>query len=280
MDRVLVAGATGRLGAEVVAALRRQGRTVRALSRHPAESAGRADEVVAADLRDPASLAAACRGVDAVISAAGASLSLGLRPGAPDFRRVDYAGNRNLLAAARAAGVRKFVYVSVYSTPAYAHLDYVRAHTDFARLLAASGTPYAVVQPTGFFSSFALFPRLARLGVAPLVGAGTARTNPIHEQDVAEVCVAALDGAPEALPVGGPDVLTRRAIFELAFEAAGRPPRFVRVPDAALGVARRLVAPFDRRLAHLLHFLQVVNHHDVVAPCVGTRRLRDFFGAG
>ena len=112
VDTVLVAGATGGTGREV---LRRAGprvETVRALTRSPGATAdlraAGADEVAVDDLLDPDDLAAAVEGVDAVISAVGTAPSA-IRDG-PPF--VDGAGNRALLEAAVDAGVDAFVMES------------------------------------------------------------------------------------------------------------------------------------------------------------------------
>ena len=112
VDAVLVAGATGGTGREV---LRRAGsrvETVRALTRSPGATAdlraAGADEVAVDDLLDPSNLVAAVEGIDAVISAVGTAPSA-VRDG-PPF--VDGAGNRALLDAAVDAGVHAFVMES------------------------------------------------------------------------------------------------------------------------------------------------------------------------
>lgn len=277
MPRILVAGATGHLGRAVLYALKERGWWIRALSRQPDAALPDADEIAVGDLRVPATLPATCADVDAVFSAAGASLNLGFAFRSPTYRQIDFEGNRNLLAAAQEAGVARFVYVSVFNTPVYADTAYVRAHEDFADLLKASGLGYGVVRPTGFFSAFeALLPMVQR-GIAPLIGGGTARTNPIHADDLADVCADVIEGENQELDVGGPEVLTRKDVFERAFEVVGKPPRFVSVPSAVLSVNKILVRPLDPRLSDLLDFFQRIGQTDVVAPAYGTRRLDAYF---
>ena len=108
---VLVAGASGHLGSAIIKELKaRGGYRVRALTRKPERVAHLpADETVIGDLRTPASLEVACTGADAVIGASGASLKLSVRIGSPTYRAVDYEGNLNLLAAAQAADIERFV---------------------------------------------------------------------------------------------------------------------------------------------------------------------------
>lgn len=277
MARILVAGATGHLGRQIVLELKRQNHWVRALTRNPIRPFDIADEVFGGDLNRIGSLHAACGEIDIVISAAGSSVSPSLSRKEPEYHKVDYWGNRNLLKVAGTSGIKRFIYISVYNTPAIQHLDYVSAHTRFADELATSGLSYAIVQPTGFFSAFKAILDIARSGIAPLIGNGQARTNPIHEKDLAKVCVEAIDSGNGRLSIGGPEVFTRKRIFELAFDALGKKPRFIKVPGMMMSAQNRLVSIFDPRLAQLTSFLQTVSQVDVIAPPFGTHRLEDYF---
>lgn len=269
---VLVVGASGRLGREVVPLLAAHGYAVRGAARHAVRVPAPAIPV-RADLLDPASLRAACRGVDVVVMAAGAPLTLRPILGHPGFHAVDGRGTVLLVRVARELGVTRFVYVSVYAPPGFAGGPYVAAHREAAEAVRASGMAWSVVQPTGFFSTFEVLLPLARLGLIPEIGDGAARTNPIHERDLAEVVLRAVEGQEGDVPVGGPEVLSRRQIAEAAFAAVGRAPRMVHLPDALLRLGRWLAAPADRRLAELLRFLDAVSRTDVVAPAAGVRTL-------
>ncbi|HYH80647.1 MAG TPA: SDR family oxidoreductase [Longimicrobium sp.] len=277
MERVLVAGASGQLGRHVVEELRRRGWRVRALSRHPERLAGRVDAAVRGDLLDAASLREACAGVDAVFSCAGASMDLANLRDRRGPLEVDWGGNRNLLAAARGAGVRRCVYVSVFGGRAMRHLEYTDAHERFVDELAGSGMAHAVIRPTGFFSFFGEIARMAKKGRGMVIGDGEARTNPIHEADLAIVCADALAGGPREVAVGGPETFTRTEIVRTAFRALGREPKLTRVPPAVFRGAAVVAKPFNRRLAALLAFGAEVSVADCVAPVHGTRRLEDYF---
>ncbi|GGA81858.1 hypothetical protein GCM10011521_20250 [Arenimonas soli] len=113
MAAVLVVGATGQLGLEVVERLCAEGRHhVRALARRPAQAAtlfGTDVEVVPGDLRDRDSLNAACHGIDVVIATA----TVVFPRGKDNFRDDEEGGYRNLIAACTAAGVRQFIFVSL-----------------------------------------------------------------------------------------------------------------------------------------------------------------------
>lgn len=281
MRKVLVAGATGTLGRAVVRRLKEQGHWARGLGRSVPRLRGLPlDETFEGDLTDPESLRGCCDGVDAVLSCAGASMQLTDLGDRRSFEAVDFGGNRNLLTEARGAGVGQFVYVSLHAADQLLATEYARAHERFVALLRESGVPSTVIRPTGFFSVFAEILHMARKGRGVLIGSGEARTNPVHEADVAAVCVEALDrpDAPNAeIAVGGPEVMSRRRIAELAFEVLGTKPRITSIPP---WMFHALVAPariWNRRLHALMVFGAAVSVVDVVAPAVGRRDLRSYF---
>ena len=179
---VLVAGATGMLGREVVALLVADGYRVKTLSRDPVraqELAGIADEVVLGDATDPATLVGAMDGVDSVVSCLGAPMAF-VASDRRSFRKVDTVANLNLLHAAKQAEVRRFVYVSLLLCPSWADTAYARAHESVVQGLRHSGISYAVVRPTGMFPIFEPFVPMARRGLVCIPGNGQARTNPVH----------------------------------------------------------------------------------------------------
>lgn len=277
---VLVAGATGALGRCVVSSLASRGWKVRALSRDAAKA--RALPGVATvhggDALTPSTLAGAFEGCDAAFSCLGASIDPSPAKGIRTYRDVDIPANRALIDAARAAGVGRFAYVSLFHDETMRRtLDYVVAHEAVVDHLRASGMAWNVLRPTGFFSAFAMLLDLARLGLAPVFGDGRAETNPIHEADLAEACADAIEGsAPQELSLGGPETLTRRAAVELAFEALGKRPRTLSVPPwmvRAMCRPLRLVLP---RTAQITEFVTYVSTNTCVAPPRGERRLGDY----
>ncbi|MFN2425406.1 MAG: SDR family oxidoreductase [Candidatus Binatia bacterium] len=279
---VLVAGATGCLGRHVVRGLRARGARVRMLSRRraPGTIAMPADdgiEFARGDVLDPASLRGTCDGVDAVISCVGASLDLYAVRDRLSYTRVDAGGNLALVEAARAAGVRRFAYVSVFATPGIEETAYVRAHREVERALAAGFFDARIIRPTGFFGFLDEFVRMARRGVAPLVGDGSARTNPVDEADVAEFVADAFAGDEKLVEVGGPDVLSRAEIAGLAAAAVGKKVRVVRSSPAAWKAASRVLTRLQPRLSELLEFAAVVSTTEAIAPRRGRRRLEDHF---
>ena len=274
MAHVLVAGATGQLGRCVVRELAARGHRVRALTRRPAAIEGA--EVAVADAARPETLPPALEGVEVVVSALGQLMALQPMPEKRPFAAIDHLANRNLLGAARAAGARRFVYVSLFGADALASA-YSRAHEAFVADLRASGIAHTVVRPTGFFATFAAAAATQRAGWALVFGDGRARTNPIHEADLAALCAdAAETHAPAELPCGGPDTFTRDEIARLGFAALGRRGRVLHAPPILGRVMAAAIHPFDARLAELLEFGVVAMTHDGVAPARGSRRLEEY----
>ncbi|MFV8755076.1 SDR family oxidoreductase [Nannocystaceae bacterium ST9] len=282
MARVLIAGASGELGRQVVSEALARGHRVVALGRDAARLAARLPEGVEARIGDalaPASLVGALDGCEAVISCLGASVSPSVRAGRRGYLATDLPANRALADAAKAAGVARFVYVSVagHDLPGAAELAYYRAHEGVVEHLDAIGLEHAIIRPTGFFSALAQYVEMARAGRVPMIGDGTARSNPIADADLARICVDALEGPARDRTVGGPDVLSRREMIELAFAAVERPAKISSASPGMFAFAGKLMGVFVPRLAELLPFVIFVSTHDVIAPIAGSRRLVDAF---
>ena len=277
MDRVLVAGASGVAGTALVDELRARGTWVRALVRDPARMRVDVDEIFVGDVLYPSSLIGVCDRVDAVVSCVGAKV--GWRGFSRDgsFQDVDDAGNRRLLAEAVRAKVKRFGYVSVYGGRLLGAVEYIRAHESFVAALIVAGVDHFVVRPTGLFAAYGRVLRAASRGSVRLVGDGSATTNPLDERDLAVVVADALDGHEHDVDVGGPVTYTRRRIAELAFEAAGREPRFRQVSRLAAGPLLRLSRLTGRHNYDFMHFALLASLTDLVAPAHGSRTLEAYF---
>jgi uncharacterized protein YbjT (DUF2867 family) len=194
---VLVAGATGQTGQKIVQRLQQDGFRVHALVRDVAKARGElGPEVlyVQGDVKEPATLGAAMPGVDAVISSIGARGKDG--PDRPEM--VDYQGVRNLVDAAKAAGVGQFVLVSSRGVTHEGHplnrmfgdvLIWKLKGEDYLR---ASGLPYTIVRPGGLLNEPGGQSDLAfEQGDRQLSGAPLS----IPREDVAAITVEALQHA-------------------------------------------------------------------------------------
>ncbi len=242
---ILVAGATGYLGGEICRRLTESGRPVRGLVRSTSdpnivarlESLG--VQVVRGDLRDRISLDAACAGVSAVISTATAT-----RTRQPDesIESTDQDGQVNLVDAARAAGVPRFIYVS-YSGQIEGDDPLTHAKRAVERQLRESGMTYTILRPNYFMEAW-LSPALGfdyTSGHATIYGQGDRKISWISLADVAEFAVRALDapGAENAvIELGGPEALSPNEVIRIFEESTGKRFDVEHVPEEALRAQR------------------------------------------
>jgi uncharacterized protein YbjT (DUF2867 family) len=256
---VLVIGATGDLGSQVVRALRSAGAPVRCLIRQGSPYFWLNDtgaDYFFGDLREPDTLRRACDGVRWVVSCAG----LRTEGRGSNHDTVTRAGHQALWQAAQAAGVERAVYVSCLGTgripDSPAHL--ARAEAEAA--LRDSGLEHTILRPSLFASTFALAARYgAEHGWVPMLGAGGNPVSPIGVHDLALAVVASLDLPglrDQVVELGGPRVMTYREALEQALAAAGAPnaslrpvPRLLR--GAGLPLLGRVQPRWSTRLREL-----------------------------
>jgi uncharacterized protein YbjT (DUF2867 family) len=221
---ILVTGATGNTGPQVVQALRARGARVRAFVRD-AEKArqlfGDDVELAVGDFADSSSVRAALVGVDAM-----------LLSGADDPRRVDW--ETNAIDAAAAAAVRRIVKLSTIGAAPGAPVAFWDWHGRIEEHLKASEVPAVILQSSFYMSNLlAAAEQVAGEGrlYAP---AGEARVAMIDPRDVGAVAAAALTGAGEdgqTYVITGPETITWGQIAAELSSATGREVEFVDVPD-------------------------------------------------
>jgi uncharacterized protein YbjT (DUF2867 family) len=218
---ILVVGATGSLGGRITRSLLAQGRQVRILARRNPlteilAQQGRANTVQSlvdlgaqpfyGDLKNPLSLAQAVQGVDTVITTATATQ----REGDDTIQSVDHTGNLDLIEAARAAGVRRFLFTSVQNCFEGHPNELFHYKATAETALAKSGMEYTIIKPSIFMEIWiGLVAGMPLMNHAPitLIGEGNHPHNFISEADVAAFFVAAIDNpraSSQSLIIGGP----------------------------------------------------------------------------
>jgi uncharacterized protein YbjT (DUF2867 family) len=210
---ILVAGATGALGGQVAQALLAQGHDVRVLVREGSDydalvRAGA--QPVIGDLKDPASLARACAGVDTVLTTANSAQ----RGGADNAESVEQNGNRALIDAAAAAGVGHFIFTSALGAAEDSPVEFLRAKAAAERHLRESTLVHTILQPNVFMEVW--FGMLIALPLqqgqpVTLVGRGDHRHTFISMRDVTAFLLASIthpDARNATLPIGGPEPLS------------------------------------------------------------------------
>ncbi|MTB51019.1 SDR family oxidoreductase [Lewinella sp. W8] len=277
MKNILIAGATGYLGSHLVKELQNRHYPFRALGRNEGKlkTLGlTADQRTVAEVTHPESLKNALTGIQVVISTVGITRQKdGL-----SYLDVDYRGNRNLLEAARKAGVKKFIYVSAISGDRLRHLKIMEAKEKFVDELKTSGMDYAIIRPNGFFSDMNDFLSMAQRGKVYLFGSGEYKFNPIHGADLAEAIVDAVPTNEREIIIGGPDVLTQNEVAEMALIAWKRPHNVLHFPDWSrkllLAVLHTFTSP---KFYGPYEFFLTMMAQDNIAPRFGSRRLASYF---
>ena len=235
----LIVGATGLLGTEICRLLIASDGPVRALVRSTSDPGKVAAleamgaTIVVGDLKDPASLDAACRGAARVCSTASSTLS---RQAGDSIETVDRDGQRALIDAAVRAGVGKFVLISFPSAATDFPLQAAKRAVEDR--LQRSGLSYTILQPT-FFTEVWLSPALGfdpASGTAQIYGGGEHKISWISFRDVAAFAAAAMrkPAANTIIKLGGPEALSPLEVVRLAESVVGHPIAVQHVPEEAL----------------------------------------------
>ncbi|NDA45832.1 MAG: complex I NDUFA9 subunit family protein [Alphaproteobacteria bacterium] len=244
-DRIVtVFGGSGFVGRHLVKALAKNGWRVRVASRRPdlafhLQPSGKVGQIhaVQANIRYPASIAAALKGSDAVINLVGI-----LAPsGQQSFDAVQAQGAKFIAEAAAQAGIETFVHMSAIGADDQSNSDYARTkrlgetyvqtilpHAKIARASVIFGPEDA------FFNRFAALARISPF--LPLIGGGKTLFQPVYVADVAEGLVRLLDGqmgAGQIYEFGGPDVLSFKQILTMICKITGRSRMMIPIPFAA-----------------------------------------------
>jgi uncharacterized protein YbjT (DUF2867 family) len=231
---ILIVGATGSLGGAIAQMMLSRREAVRILARQdasPGGAGGPLQQLVAAgaqpirgDLKDRSSLDRACAGVDTVITTANSAL----RGGDDNTQTVDLDGNRNLIDAARHAGVTQFVFVSANGADPQSPVPFLAAKGQTERHLQSSGVPYTILAPEAFMEVWMGMvvggPALANQPVT-VVGSGARKHSFISARDVAQFAVAVVGNKVainRRIVIGGPQALSFRDGARIYGQVLGR----------------------------------------------------------
>ncbi len=208
-NRILIVGATGELGGAIARMLLAQKRHVRCLVRQqskyqPLVEAGA--EIVMGDLKDRKSLDPACAGVETIITTANSAR----RGGQDNTKTVDLEGNRNLIDAAKNAGVKQFIFVSANTADADSPVPFLQAKGKTEEHLRESGMKHTIIAPDAYMEFWvANVVGLPALNGQPvtIVGGGQRKHSFVSAADVAKIALASINN-PKAmnqrLLIGGP----------------------------------------------------------------------------
>ena len=253
MTTVFITGATGFVGHAVLQRLCAAGHVVRCLVRRGSEGRLRGLGAIArieGDVLTRRGLEEDMAGCDAVIHLVG--IIREHRAANVTFERVHVEGTRNVLEAAKAAGVQRYLHMSALGTRPGAASRYHRTKWAAEEAVRASGLGWTIFRPSiiygrgdGFVTLLASMVR--RLPIVPVIGSGRQRLQPIGVEQVAAGFAEALERPAtikQTYEVGGPEAVTMLELLDLIGRALGRRRvRKVHVPLRAMTPVARLLHP-------------------------------------
>lgn len=286
---VTLIGGSGFIGRHIVRALAKRGYRIRVACRRP-DLAGHVQPLgtpgqimpVQANVRFPASLAAACDGATAVVNLTGVLSSRG----AQSFDAIHVFGAEASARAAKAAKAQVFIQMSALGADADSGSEYGRTKAAGEAKARAAFPGAIILRPSivfgpedNFFNQFAGLSRLAP--ALPLIGGGQTKFTPLFVGDLAEAIARLIDkGEASSLTyeLGGPEVFSFKQLMEFTLETIGRKRLLVPVPwpiAKVMGTVMGLL-PFAPLTADQVELLKTDN---VVSEAVA-REGRDLTGLG
>ena len=264
--KIVLAGAFGNLGAEILKSLVKAGHEVVAADLRETEIEGLKGKYsfVKIDATNPETLKGICDGADMVIS------TVGLTGASTKFTSydIDLKGNLNLLNEAKAAGVKKFNYISVISCdePGADKVPMLHAKYLFEEELKKSGLEYIIHRPTGYFYDIAKVfkPYVDKGEMQLLKGFGGVKANVIDCPDFAQFIVDTLDKKNVTYNVGGKETYTYEEMAAMCFEAAKKPLKIKWAPIWLFGVLANLPKIKKAGKHDIILFSKWTLSHDLV----------------
>ncbi len=233
---ILLTGATGVVGAELLPALLDEGHQVRVLVRDPRKlGEHRVDvQITLGDLRDPLSIRHAMRGVDTVIHLAA---TIRDQPGGT-IEELNGLATIRLLRLAERAGTSRFVFFSAMGATGFQRTRFFRSKALAEHAVRESPLRTTVFAPSIVYRPgdpwITLLKRLSLLPAVPVSGGGRALYQPIWARDVARCVASAINGSRQSADgryeLAGPEVLSYDDIVERVLETTGRNRPLVHVP--------------------------------------------------
>ena len=239
---VTLFGGSGFIGSQAVRALARRGWRIRVAVRNPVlaieiQPLGDPGQIqfMRCDITNPADVAQAVRGADAVVNLVGVLHDAGGKRG---FDAVHTEAAKTIAEAAKAAGVERLVQISAIGADAASSSAYGRTKAQAEAAVRAIYPDAVILRPSlvfgagdGFLNRFAAMATMAP--ALPLIGGGETRFQPVYVGDVAEAIargVTRADAAGRTYELGGPSLYTFREVLELVRRETGRDRMLVSVP--------------------------------------------------
>jgi uncharacterized protein YbjT (DUF2867 family) len=268
---ILITGITGFVGSHLAARLTAEGHHVRGLVRKPDARGHLAQnvqvELAQGDITKPDTLSNAMRGMDAVAHL----VAIPYESGSATFQAINAQGTRNVVQAAQAAGVKRFIQQSALAADSKSPYAYLRSKGEGEDAVRASNLDWTIFRPSvlvgeedEFANALARWLVITPL-VFPLVGNGQARFQPLWIEDMVTLVAHALHEPRtihQTFEIGGPEHLTYEAMVKQILFALQRKRLLLKVPVPLMRPVVKImeiVLPKPPATTSLLELLNVDN---------------------
>ncbi len=277
--KVVLAGAFGNLGAEILKALCAQGHEVVAADLKETAVDGCEGKYTfrAIDATDPETLKGLCDGADIVIT------TIGLTGASTRFTAydIDYKGNMNLYEECKRAGVKKFNYVSVISCdePGAEKVPMLHAKYLVEEEIKKGEMDWIIYRPTGYFYDIAKVfkPYVDKGEMQLLKGYGKVKANVVDCPDFAQFIVDRMNDTNATYNVGGKETYTYEQMVAMCFEAAGKPLAIKWAPIWLFGILANLPKIKKAGKHDIILFSKWTLSHDLVGDTeVGDKSFAEY----
>ncbi len=282
--KILLAGAFGNLGAEILKSLCRQGHEVVAadLKERKIEGTEGKYRFVSIDATNPDTLKGICDGVEVVIT------TMGLTGASTKFTAydIDYKGNMNLYEEAKRAGVKKFNYISVISCDEKGAEKVPMLHAKYMVEEEIKKQPmdWIIYRPTGYFYDIAKVfkPYVDKGEMQLLKGYGNVKANVVDCEDFADFIVEHMNDTNKTYNVGGKETYTYEEMADMCFKAAKKPLKIKWAPIWLFGILANLPKIKKEGKHDIILFSKWTLSHDLVGDTkVGEKSfakyIKDYF---
>lgn len=277
--KVVLAGAFGNLGAEILKCLCAAGHEVIAadLKERPVEGTEGKYTFKAINATKPETLEGLCDGAEVVITTMGLT---GASTVVTSYD-IDYQGNMNLYAECKKAGVKKFNYISVISCdePGAEKVPMLHAKYMVEQEIKKESMDWVIYRPTGYFYDIAKVfkPYIDKGEMQLLKGYGEVKANVVDCPDFAQFIVDHMCDTNVTYNVGGKETYTYIEMAKMCFDAAGKPMKIKWAPIWLFGVLANLPKIKKAGKHDIILFSKWTLSHDLVGDtCIGDKSFAEY----
>jgi uncharacterized protein YbjT (DUF2867 family) len=272
---ILVAGAGGHVGREIVKKAVERGIKIRCFDRAPFDFTG--VETVTGDITCIEDVKKAVQGIGTVM------FVLGLKRQAKELTHemVENGGMQNVIIAAKEAGVKHIMYISALGVSPEAKASSLIAKGNSEKTLISSGIGYTIFRPSGYFVDFSehFAPKIKETGKFTLIGDGLTRIQPLAPSDLAEALILSIDNPKvknKIFKISGTEIFTLADTVQLVSKVVGRSVKLTKLPFGLMNVIFSFMALVtgSRGLKDFLYRMS----RDSVCTEKETGEIREVFG--